>query len=321
MSDVITRALDELSNAGLGAWCDVLRESAERTMHPASHGHIDKWQDAVKRLPQLQVDRAVLQAPAVTFTGECSVAERMQLRDSLMEFHPWRKGPFHLFGVDVDAEWRSDLKWARIQPHLSLEQKTVLDVGCGNGYYGWRMLGAGASFVVGLEPYPLYNAQFSAISQLGPALRNFVVPASDACLLEPLRYFDVAFSMGVLYHSKDPFNHLQKLKQAVRPGGLVVLETLVVDGDANTMLIPQQRYAKMRNVWILPSTLMLTRMLSRIGFRHIHVVDVTRTTAQEQRRTDWMTFESLADFLDPHDVSRTVEGEPAPLRATFVATA
>jgi tRNA (mo5U34)-methyltransferase len=98
-----------------------------------------------------------------------------------------------------------------------------------------------------------------------------------------------------------------------------VLETLVVEGDEQTLLLPSQRYAKMRNVWFLPSVLLLQRMVRRVGFRNLELVDVTKTTCDEQRRTEWMTFESLADFLDPQDPSKTVEGSPAPQRALLIA--
>ncbi|MEW8068099.1 MAG: DUF1698 domain-containing protein, partial [Candidatus Thiodiazotropha endolucinida] len=43
------------------------------------------------------------------------------------------------------------------------------------------------------------------------------------------------------------------------------------------------------------------------------------TTIEEQRATEWMRFESLADYLDPADRSLTIEGYPAPRRAVFVA--
>jgi tRNA (mo5U34)-methyltransferase len=32
-----------------------------------------------------------------------------------------------------------------------------------------------------------------------------------------------------------------------------------------------------------------------------------------------MRFESLADFIDPNNGSKTIEGHPAPLRAIFTA--
>jgi len=97
------------------------------------------------------------------------------------------------------------------------------------------------------------------------------------------------------------------------------LETLVVEGNDSAMIIPEDRYAKMRNVWFIPSTQTLRRMLARAGFSEISIVDVTATTTTEQRSTKWMTFESLANFLDPADSSRTIEGYPAPIRAIAIA--
>ncbi len=49
------------------------------------------------------------------------------------------------------------------------------------------------------------------------------------------------------------------------------------------------------------------------------IADVCVTTTEEQRRTEWMVTESLADFLDPNDRSKTVEGYPAPQRAVLIA--
>jgi tRNA (mo5U34)-methyltransferase len=43
------------------------------------------------------------------------------------------------------------------------------------------------------------------------------------------------------------------------------------------------------------------------------------TSIEEQRSTDWMTFHSLANFLDPQDSSKSIEGHPAPRRAVFTA--
>jgi tRNA (mo5U34)-methyltransferase len=74
----------------------------------------------------------------------------------------------------------------------------------------------------------------------------------------------------------------------------------------------------MRNVWFIPSVATLTDWLNDMKFKNIRCVDVTRTTGEEQRVTSWMEFESLADFLDPDDDSRTVEGYPAPKRAIFI---
>lgn len=311
-------AFRELEQAGLNDWCSTLR-TTQQDRTPSQHGHFPQWQAAIASLPRIGPAEVRLDVEAVTLSADVSQDVRDRIRNVLQQFHPWRKGPFDVCGVRVDAEWQSNWKFDRLQPHLAWQDKTVLDVGCGNGYYGYRMLGQGARFVVGLEPYPLYNAQFAAIDALLPKLRNHVVPATDAAMLQPLQFFDLVVSMGVLYHCRDPLGHLSRLRLAAAPGGQVVMETMVVDGDEQTVLMPASRYAKMRNVWFLPSVLMLERMLLRSGFRSVDVVDITRTTTDEQRSTEWMPFESLADFLDPADHSRTIEGLPSPQRVIMIA--
>jgi len=125
--------------------------------------------------------------------------------------------------------------------------------------------------------------------------------------------------MGVLYHRLSPIDHLKELKTFIRSGGELILETLIIEGDDSDVLIPEDRYAKMRNVWFIPSTNLLIRMLQRVGFINVRVVDINQTRIEEQRSTDWMTFESLPDFLDPNDSNKTIEGYPAPKRAVILA--
>ena len=300
----------ELRLEGHGAWSHQLRSFAETALK--RHGDFRKWLNALERLPRLEATTREFNARIVTLGGLCSTSHQQTIRESLQELRPWRKGPFQLFDVELDAEWRSDLKWSRVLPHLDLQGADVLDVGCGNGYYGWRMLGAGARRVVGLEPYPLYNVQHAAVKHFAPDVPNYVIPGTDQLIADRLELFDVVFSMGVFYHCRNPIGHLDALRRALRSGGQLVFETLVVEGDPTTMLLPESRYAKMRNVWCIPSTSWLQRALARCGFSDARVVDVTVTSTCEQRRTEWMTFESLADFLDPTDTDRTVEGYPPP---------
>ena len=64
------------------------------------------------------------------------------------------EGSMGYFGVEIDSEWRSDLKWERIKQNgLNLEDKKVADIGCNNGYFMFRMLEENPRLVVGLEPY------------------------------------------------------------------------------------------------------------------------------------------------------------------------
>ena len=244
------------------------------------------------------------------------------LRTALLELRPWRKGPFRFGDVVIDAEWRSDMKWARLEDQISpLDGRDVLDIGCGNGWYAIRMRAAGARCVIGVDPTVLFNVQFAAARELTGIDHVYVLPLRLEELPGDAHAFDTTFSMGVLYHRRDPAAHLHELMGALKPGGELVLETLVLPGDGDDVVIPMDRYARMRNVWHLPTVERLCNWLKSAGFRSIRIIDVTATTVEEQRATDWMTFESLAHALDPDDPSLTIEGLPAPTRALVVANA
>lgn len=313
----LARLRHELAGTPLQDWSDSLPAQLAAKVEDG-HGDLERWLAAVDRLPQL-VPTATELRDHFTLEGACDEATRDQLKLALQGLIPWRKGPFHLFGVHIDTEWRSDWKWNRVSPHIDLQGKRVLDVGCGNGYYQWRMLGAGARSVVGVDPNWLFFCQFLAMKRYLPDLPAWHLPLTLEELPSSLEGFDTVFSMGVLYHRRSPIDHLLALKDCLRRGGEVVLETLVVDGDVNTVLVPEDRYAQMRNVWFLPSVPALELWLRRAGFTDVRCVDLSQTSVDEQRATEWMRYQSLPDFLDPNDHGRTIEGLPAPLRATLVA--
>ena len=311
---------DELTSRGRGEWACELRQKTEVALSFDRHGKLADWTQALELLPSIENASLNAAQNAVAIEGDLPETSKAALEASLRALHPWRKGPFDFLGLTIDTEWRSCLKWDRLAPHLDLRNRMVLDVGCGNGYYGWRMLHSGARLVLGLDPFLLFLMQFEAVRKYaGPNCPHYVLPLTDADLPERLNLFDVTFSMGVLYHRTSPIDHLRSLWESLAPGGQLVLETIVIESFHQEVLVPEDRYAKMRNVWFIPSVPMLQLWLRRCGFKDIQVIDVARTTFEEQRRTDWMTFESLADFLDPNDSMRTIEGYPAPVRAMLLA--
>ena len=284
-----------------------------------NHGDWSRWLAAVGALPERPAGAINhLDRPAITATTDGPALPGLEA--DLRALIPWRKGPFELFGVSIDTEWRSDLKWDRLVDRIQpLAGRRVLDIGSGNGYHLWRMLGAGVDFALGVDPTWVFVAQFHAVAHLLGETRAGIIPTTLERFPQRPR-FDTVFSMGVLYHRRDPFTHLGELKACLRPGGELVLETLVVEGDATTILTPADRYAGMRNVWFLPSPAAVIGWLKRMGFVEPDVIDVTVTTAEEQHRTEWFgDRQSLVDFLDPDDPSRTREGLPAPRRAIITA--
>ncbi|MDD4915811.1 MAG: tRNA 5-methoxyuridine(34)/uridine 5-oxyacetic acid(34) synthase CmoB [Methylococcales bacterium] len=310
-----------LAQLGAKDWASRLPDRLQQAFAGESHGDLQRWQAVVDALPVLtpaSVD--LLNAVRIGEGGQLAEAERLALKVGLENLHPWRKGPFSLYGVDIDAEWRSDWKWNRLRRQIApLQNRLVLDVGCGNGYYCWRMLGGGARLVVGIDPTLLSVMQFQAVKKLYGQAAIHVLPIGIEDMPAGLKLFDTVFSMGVLYHRRSPIDHLLELKACLRPGGELVLETLVIEGGANSALVPAGRYAQMRNVWFLPSCEMLQVWLNRCGFKNIRLVDLTKTSMEEQRSTEWMRFHSLRDFLDPCNADLTCEGLPAPVRAILIA--
>lgn len=309
---------------GLERWLAQLPEQLARGLDRVRHGDLPAWEKAVTKLPPLpERHHVTLDQDTVSVEVALDDSRQRQCHNLLRALSPWRKGPYSLGGVFIDTEWRSDWKWQRLAPHLSpLKSRRVLDVGGGNGYHGWRMAGAGASFVLVIDPSPRFYWQYQAVRHFvgnadGGAVQFLPVGIED--VPDNLGYFDTVFSMGVLYHRSSPLEHLNQLKAALRPGGELVLETLVVEGDEHTVLLPGERYAAMPNVYFLPSSAALCQWLERCGFSDVRVVDEAVTTLEEQRATEWMTFQSLADFLNPHDSSKTREGYPAPRRAVIIA--
>ncbi len=243
-----------------------------------------------------------------------------QLDRSLRDLHPWRKGPFDIFGIKVDTEWASYMKWNRVKDHIEpLAGKRILDIGSSSGYYMFKMVEQSPEMVLGIEPYLQFYFQYLVLQHFIQASDIFCIPAKleEMPVLE--KYFDTIFCMGILYHRKSPIDTLKQIHDNMRKGGELVLETLVIEGESETALFPQNRYAKMGNVYFIPTVRCLTYWLERAGFGNIRCIDTSPTTLKEQRKTEWIKTESLADFLDPDDPGKTVEGYPAPIRSVLLA--
>ena len=312
-TDLLLASFTDFPNVGIWDWVHFRTSEMAAVFDEKKNGHLPLWREAL----------AAIMTPATT-----PVLDQVVVWDGAADsqdpalwqtFHPWRKGPYRFGDLAIDTEWRSDMKWERLRPALEpLAGRCVLDVGCGNGYHCWRMRGAGAAQVVGLDPFLLYVMQFMAVWKRMPDPAVRVLPLGAEAIVPGLG-FDSVFSMGVLSHCKEPQGHLDLLKQALRPGGQVVLETLTVPDKAGPLFYPEGRYAQMRNIHALPTVSTLAGWLEEAGLTKIEHVDTSVTTFEEQRATDWMTFYSLKNYLDPEDPSKTVEGHPAPQRSIFVA--
>ena len=301
----------------LSSICTSLVELSKQAFE-VNNGNIPKWENAIANIQKIQPGQVSFKHPYVAINADANNAELTQALKQLM---PWRKGPYQIGELKLESEWRGDMKWDRLKDHIKpLAGKTVLDVGSGNGYFTYLMAMQSADIAIGIEPFLLFNYQFQAIRTLiKHPPKAYILPLKLEQMPEGL-LFDSVFSMGVLYHQKDHMLHIQQLKNVMAKDGELILETLIIDKQHGDQIIPEDRYARMRNVWCLPSTDTLHSWLQTAGFKNIKLVDVTKTTSEEQRATHWIgdTTQSIKDFLDPNDDNLTIEGLPAPKRAIFI---
>lgn len=224
---------------------------------------------------------------------------------------PWRKGPFKINDLFIDTEWRSYIKWNIIKPYLNLENKDILDVGCNNGYYMFRMLEMNPKSITGFDPSALFNLQFEFINKFIKSNIEYKLLGVEHIPFYEKK-FDIIFCLGVLYHRPDPVTMLKELKAGLNPNSEVILDTLIIEGEEEIALCPV-RYQKMKNVYFIPTLKALYNWIEKAKFKDIEFIGKKYTDLEEQRKTEWIEGESLNNFLT-EDLSKTIEGYPPPLR-------
>ena len=278
---------------------------------------MSRWIKAIENLPLTRKASTALDSCIAITAHDIHAEDLVKVENLLMQLRPWRKGPFSINELYIDSEWRSDMKWDRIKSAIGdLHGQRVLDIGSGNGYFGWRMIAANAKQVIGVDPTPLYCMQHLAIQHFLQDDRNWVLPLRVEEIPKNPK-FDTVFSMGVIYHRNDPPDHVRQIFDLTQPGGRAVIESIVT--MQGTSIFPEDRYARMRNIGCIPDQRTLVDWCLEAGFRDVKLINVSKTTSAEQRSTKWMVFESLKEALDPTDSTKTAEGYPAPIRAAILA--
>jgi len=295
-----------------------------RRLHQARQNWVNQEKKGFLRYRRPFEQLARLRASHLDCSGdtvEIGTAEELATRDrhlveeNLRAFMPWRKGPFSVFGVEIDAEWRSQRKWRRLLPALpELSGKVVADIGCNNGYYMFRMVPYRPRLVLGFEPTVQHYYCCKALN----AMAGCAELAVDLLGVEHLSLFpacfDAIFLMGIIYHRPSPIDTLRDIHSALVPGGTLIVESQAIPGDSPVALCPGDTYAKVPGTYFVPTGTCLVNWLHKAGFTAINLFCSHPMSGEEQRRTDWMVFESFEDFLAENRPQLTVEGYPAPWR-------
>lgn len=250
-----------------------------------------------------------------TIKIDCSSDETFTklILEGAQSLKPWRKGPFSINELFIDTEWQSFIKYNLLRPHFDLKNKVVADVGCNNGYYMFRMLEDAPAKLVGFDPGVNFYLQFLYINAfLQTNIQYELLGIEHLPFYE--HKFDFIFMLGVLYHRSDPIASLKSLAKSLNKNGEIIIDTFMIDGDLDIALTPKTTYSKIPNIYFIPTQTALNNWLERAGFTDMELLAITTTDKTEQRKTIWIDSQSLEDFLDPNDESKTVEGYPAPKR-------
>ena len=276
-----------------------------------------KWKNIAplrKMIEQLpQIECSVRLEDVIKIDADVEQKTKELVYNTAWAMRPWRKGPFEVLGTFIDSEWKSYIKYNLLEPHFDLRDKDVADVGCNNGYYMFRMLSHRPKSIIGFDPSPLFKTQFDFINHFVRSDITYELLGVEHLPLYPKK-FDVIFCLGVLYHRSDPIAMLKWLKQGLKEGGEVFLDTFYIEGEEPYALCPAKTYSKIPNVHFVPTITALQNWCEKAGFSSFEILATKPTTFEEQRKTEWILGESLEDFLDPNDPGKTVEGYPAPKR-------
>jgi tRNA (mo5U34)-methyltransferase len=308
-----TARLDELT---------ILHEERQRWVNQEKKGFL-RYRRPFEFLSALKTEHVDCTGDVISLgrADEIDETGREAVRRNLQAFMPWRKGPFSVFGIDIDAEWQSNRKWQRLLPVLpDLREKNVADIGCNNGYYMFRMAEHRPRFVLGLEPSVQHYYCFKALNGIaGIGQLNIDLLGVEHLPLFPA-CFDVIFLMGVIYHRPSPIDTLRDIHTALTPGGTLILESQAIPGEGSLALFPEATYAKAPGIYFIPTGRCLVNWLRKAGFAQVELFCSHPMSSEEQRQTEWMTFESYSDFVRPDNPRLTVEGYPAPHRVFLRGT-
>ncbi|MFC2427531.1 MAG: tRNA 5-methoxyuridine(34)/uridine 5-oxyacetic acid(34) synthase CmoB [Campylobacter sp.] len=249
----------------------------------------------------------------VEINANLNPVECEETLQTALNLRSWRKGPFKIDDILIDSEWRSFVKFNLLAPHMDLADKVVGDIGCNNGYYLFRMLPKRPKKLIGFDPGVMSFLQFKFIDAFARSDIEYELLGVEHLPHYGVK-FDALFCLGVLYHRSDPVRTLKELKGALNAGGELFLDTMYLDMEGDFALSPKNTYSKIPNIYFVPTISALLNWCERANFKDAQILAVKPTDAHEQRKTEWILGQSLGDFLDPADPTRTVEGYPAPKR-------
>lgn len=120
------------------------------------------------------------------------------------------------------------LKWVYPLKPSFFKDKKILDAGCGMGRNSYWPLKYGAKKVMAFD---FDKRSVESARKTLTEFKNATIEFKSIYDIKWQNEFDVAFSIGVIHHLKDPVLAVKKMKESVKPGGLVLIWVYGYEGN------------------------------------------------------------------------------------------
>lgn len=176
--------------------------------------------------------------------------------------------------------------WRFIEAQLDLidfRGKSVIDIGCWDGYWSFYAERRGATEVLALDDFTQNWSNPTGIYLAKGLLKSKVEIIPDCSVYELgklRRRFDIVLFLGVYYHLWDPFYAFAQVRHCCRAGAQVAVE-----GNICTAMPPKALYltADIFNSKFLPSQAALEEMLLATYMRSLRVARLDPSVGADDR--------------------------------------
>lgn len=150
----------------------------------------------------------------------------------------------------------------------NLENKHILDIGPWSGATCLLYEALGAK----VDAIEEANYQTHIMNFLKKSFNcSFKIYAKSLYQFNEHNKYDILMNFGVLYHVTDPLVFLRICNNALKPGGVMLLETMSTNSCPDDSIIRYQGSEVPGGNWYCPNRIALSRMLYDAGFTNIKI--------------------------------------------------
>ncbi len=198
--------------------------------------------------------------------------ERTDLTDLLQRFK-WYQRIRLGEGVYTPGPMDSEEKLRLIQLPEDLRGKSVLDVGCNEGFFAFEAERRGAAYVLAVDSDARARKKFHVVKRLLKSNVEFLFLDVADLDVRKIGQFDVTLFLSVFHHLKDPFSALDRV--AAVTGEMAIMEFLVAGmkgagAEAPPLMIRRTREGPKRG--LIPTRAYLVERLQQSGFAKVDII-------------------------------------------------